>query len=708
MPLPRGDEYQIAVQNPKTAFNDSELRACTVETTPLGLPKPYAGGFTTTYHFLNTTEQWAVRCFTREIPDLQARYQAIFRFQSKNKSGYFVDATCLTDGICIGNQRYPIIKMEWVKGDPLNVFIGKNLSSPDQITKITEEFIKLVKSLENLKIAHGDLQHGNIIVKNGKLFLIDYDGIFLPELVSYSVNEIGHINYQHPSRTDQHYNASIDRFSAIVIYLGLKATSIAPHLWRKYDDSENILFRRDDFTELTTSPLLKDLASLSQLQPLVDRFKGVCNLEFNRLPTLDQFVSGSFTYSKVLTPIIPAYPKRSQYPIYQAFEKGALLEHIGDRVEVIGEITDCRESQTRYKQPYMFLNFGKWPNQTFTLVLWSNAIKEFKTRNVDPISFVGKTISIVGVISSYKDKPQIVVEMPSQIQVMQSEEAIKGKFISPATVPPSVTPVKPVATPKSPSISVSTSKVLNPDIPITKHEAKSLNDLWGKQGSVITKKKPQQLVSASAPTNKPSTISKQDAQVLTSLYGTQKPKLVSSPSVMPSTPGKATKKQKSKIKFFIYLAGALLLVFIGGGIVLNLIGRQPVKLNLPTGALMETQRAVSEDEDFLSPTPKRQFTLTPVPTKTLMPSPTNALIEGCASGNLNVRKGPGIDYRVIDWLLDENCLLFDARTESGDWLRIAPDQSVKIGWVNNSNMKFNLTPNSLLVIDLRDMPTEIP
>ena len=71
MPLPRGDEYYAAVQNPKTAFADKELRDCTVETTPLGLPKPYAGGFTTTYHLLDTSQQWAVRCFTREISDLQ-------------------------------------------------------------------------------------------------------------------------------------------------------------------------------------------------------------------------------------------------------------------------------------------------------------------------------------------------------------------------------------------------------------------------------------------------------------------------------------------------------------------------------------------------------------------------------------------------------------------------------------------------------------
>ena len=49
MALPRGDEYNQAVQNPRVNFSDTELKLCHVETNPLGLPKPYSGGFTTTY-----------------------------------------------------------------------------------------------------------------------------------------------------------------------------------------------------------------------------------------------------------------------------------------------------------------------------------------------------------------------------------------------------------------------------------------------------------------------------------------------------------------------------------------------------------------------------------------------------------------------------------------------------------------------------------
>jgi len=53
MLLPRGDEYIIAVQNPRTAFGDAELKDCTAEVDRFAIPKPYSGGFTATFHLLN-------------------------------------------------------------------------------------------------------------------------------------------------------------------------------------------------------------------------------------------------------------------------------------------------------------------------------------------------------------------------------------------------------------------------------------------------------------------------------------------------------------------------------------------------------------------------------------------------------------------------------------------------------------------------------
>ena len=451
MPLPRGDEYLAAVQNPSTAFSDPELKVSTPEPDQFGIPKPYSGGFTTTFHLQNHSQHWAVRCFTRAIPDLQRRYEAIGRFLQSCADGFFVKAICLNQGIRVGSQWHPIIKMQWLDGETLNTFIDRNISTPGVISKLIPEFVDLVKRLESLKVAHGDLQHGNILVKQGKLYLIDYDGFYLPELSSLKTNEIGHLNYQHPSRTAAHYNSTIDRFSAIVIYLGLSAVAASPPLWRKYNNSENILFCSNDFADVESSPLLIDISRISQLAPLVERFRGVCRLEFDKVPSLDQFISGNFTFPKITVrppaPAVTVPQRRSQYPVIDASLSGSLSEHIGDRVEVIGLITDYHSAQTKHGQPYIFLNFGSYPHQTFTLVLWSTSLAAFSLNNVNPHSLVGKWVKVTGVIGRYQDRLQMTIELPSQVQILSGEEEARQWLGVKPSVSPSPQIRRPISQP---------------------------------------------------------------------------------------------------------------------------------------------------------------------------------------------------------------------------------------------------------------------
>ena len=419
MVLPRGDEYNVAVQNPKIAFTDIDLKASSVEETPLGLPKPYSGGFTITYKLSNHQKGWAVRCFHRDIQDLQKRYQAIGNFLAKTPSQYFVDAKYLSEGIKVNGKGYPIIKMLWLEGEPLNIYLTKAYNQKAKIEKILADFVNLINELEKFGIAHGDLQHGNIMVKNDKLFLIDYDGMYFPELASLKTNEIGHINYQHPKRSASHYNQYIDRFSAIVIYIGLKAISLNPNLWKKYDNSENILFKSKDFGDLQNSALIQDLSAITEMKPFVERLIGCCHLEFEKVPLLKDFLTGSFTYNKSAVGTISI--TRSQYEIIDASKKGSLLEHFGEKIEVVGRISGKHLGSTYNGSPYMFLNFGAYPSQTFTLVVWQEGIAALTAKGMSPTSLVGKYVSVTGVIGSYGSKPQMIIEQPTQIQVLTGE-----------------------------------------------------------------------------------------------------------------------------------------------------------------------------------------------------------------------------------------------------------------------------------------------
>lgn len=426
MLLPNGDDYYQAVQNPAICFSDSDLKNCQVETNPFGLPNPYSGGFTSTYKLSAGNKNWAVRCFTKEIRDLQQRYQSISSFISNNNCKFLVEAKYLQNGIKIKSIFFPIIKMSWLEGEPLNLYIENVYNQKAKLESLLNEFVLLINQLEGFGIAHGDLQHGNIIVKNGKLFLIDYDGMYLPNLVNLVVNELGHPNFQHPRRANQDYNNSIDNFSAIIIYTAIKAIILNPNLWRKYDNGDNLLFKGSDFANTAASELLKEIVNYPELKRLCNNIAAICTLDFNKIPTLKEFINGTIAPSKQILPQVTSV--RSAYLVLDGTQKGKLLEHIGEKIEVIGRITDYRENTTKYGRPYVFMNMGSYPNQSFSVIIWSKGLTALEKRNIPSNSYNFEWVSITGIISMYKGIPQITIEEPSQIQVLKNESNAKAKL----------------------------------------------------------------------------------------------------------------------------------------------------------------------------------------------------------------------------------------------------------------------------------------
>lgn len=439
MLFPTGDAYMLAVQNAWTAFQDADLKRSAVELTPLGLPKPYSGGFATTFRFgangkvTGPAAQWAVRCFKQDLPDLPRRYLAMQRLWAKPTDPLFVRAEYMAPGIRVGQGWFPIVKMDWVQGELLGSYIQDRLYKPAALLALAEELRKLAKRLEQLGVAHGDLQHGNIILEEGRLRLIDYDGMYLPELAGVRVAEIGHVNYQHPGRANQHYNPQLDRFAIITIHLALQGLSKQPSLWRKYDNGDNLLFRQADFLDPDASPLLADLAGIAGLTALVDRFRLVCRDDFGAIPTLDVFLAGSSEAATHVVAKPSPYPPRlegrtsaagsirRQYPVVDATSVGALSEYVGSRIEVIGRISQYFSGRTNTGTPYLFLNFGEYPKRTLTVVVWSRVLQELQALGVEPLAYVGKSVRVTGVVTMYEGRPQMELESASQIRVIISD-----------------------------------------------------------------------------------------------------------------------------------------------------------------------------------------------------------------------------------------------------------------------------------------------
>ena len=170
MAWPTPQEYNEAIQNPSTAFIDPELRAGLPVLTPLGLPRPITGNFASVYQMVCANQRvWAVRCFLRDFDDHQERYAAISQHLAQLSLPYMVNFTFLAEGIRVGGQRYPILKMEWVEGEPFLTYVERNLAAPAILLDIARQWVQMAQTLAQAGIAHGDLQHGNLIVVQGRL-----------------------------------------------------------------------------------------------------------------------------------------------------------------------------------------------------------------------------------------------------------------------------------------------------------------------------------------------------------------------------------------------------------------------------------------------------------------------------------------------------------------------------------------------------------
>lgn len=429
MALPRLGQYQLALQHPATAFADPELRSATVETTPMGLPRVISGGFALTYHLTNGRHQWAVRCFHREASELGRRYQAISRMIAGAGAGPFVPVEYLDQGVTVEGAWYPITKMPWLRASPLNRYVETHLDT-GAIEKLARGFRTLVERLNALGVAHGDLQHGNILVDAfGNLKLVDYDGMYVPALAGMAANESGHLNYQHPLRAGQ-FDPLLDRFSAAVILTALRALAANPALWHRYSNGENLLFRRADFDGPDRSPLFAELHSLPPVAPLAERLAALCRMDYASLPPLTQFADGPLSQRPAATNPFPVPAARSQFEVIDAADRERLLHHEGDVVTVVGRIAAARQRWSRQRRPYVVVNVGPDKSNGLTLQLWSQALNFFMPAGQVIAAYNGHWVRATGLVAithrrdtARTPRPQIVINLPSDVQLVSEDEA---------------------------------------------------------------------------------------------------------------------------------------------------------------------------------------------------------------------------------------------------------------------------------------------
>ncbi len=271
MPWPSLDEYFATLQNPDLCFADPRLTGGTVQPNTMGLPLIVCGQFAGVCRVdCGSGGVWAVRFFQSNRAGIRDRYQAISAHLRAHKSPIFATFEFVDDGIMVNGAWYPIVLMEWVAGESLLEHIAGLVKRRDTqgLRDLAERWVTLLQDLEALEVAHGDLQHGNIRVQSdGRLRLIDYDGMWVPALKGQQSLELGLADYQHPGRSGADYGPHLDRFSGLTILVALLALAQDIDLWPKDPDVEYILFRSADYKAPARSSVFKRVAKLTGKDP---------------------------------------------------------------------------------------------------------------------------------------------------------------------------------------------------------------------------------------------------------------------------------------------------------------------------------------------------------------------------------------------------------------------------------------------------------
>ncbi len=456
MALPAVDQFNEAVQNPQTAFTDPVLKSAQPKTNAYGIPQALGGSFALTYTFTSAAgHKWAVRCFHKAVAGLGERYAQISQTLNRLNNRYFVKFEYQPEGIRVNSAACPIVKMEWVDGETLGSYLDRNYRDRASLLTLRNQFRQLEGFLRGQNIAHGDLQNGNVMVGRD-VRLIDYDGLYVPGLPTGRGTELGHRHFQHPRRQASDHGPALDRFSFIAIDLALSAVAEKPELFKQFSTGENILFTANDYLDPDQSKVFEALRAIPALKPAVDRFAQVCAGPVAAVPALDAFLNPP-------SAPVAAPPRAAARPHSPAVYIGAFevldgvnfargLEFVGQRVELIGKITDVKYGETqrtRMPKPYVFINFGHWRGKILKIAIWSEGLDNLPGDAHPTRQWIGRWISVTGLVDPPYSSAQygythltVTVTESSQMRLIAEEEA-RWRLASigqPRPVPPPLPP----------------------------------------------------------------------------------------------------------------------------------------------------------------------------------------------------------------------------------------------------------------------------
>ncbi len=291
MNYPLISEYIEAIKAAKENFDElKNLRPVLDED---GGPVMTSGNFAVVFKMKDeqTGKQHAVKCFLKDQEGRAEAYRMIAEELEYVSSTFltpikYLDKELFVDSMNSDETEFPVLLMDWVEGQTLDKYIQKYVyryqraEYLDETTESEEKAVELlVNGYELEKIAyqfsclaiwllqqpfaHGDLKPDNIIVKeDGRLVLVDYDGMYVPAMKGQKARELGSPDFRHPLRNENDFDEHIDDFPLSSILLSLLAIANEPSLLEKYGGDGRLLLSERDYRNIAESEVLDALRPL--------------------------------------------------------------------------------------------------------------------------------------------------------------------------------------------------------------------------------------------------------------------------------------------------------------------------------------------------------------------------------------------------------------------------------------------------------------
>lgn len=267
--MPTIPSIRTSVENQSVLVLDNHAKNGIFRRDARGRLIAYAGGFSVVFPYeTSNKEKWAFRCWHSDVNNSQRRYEIISDAIQEARLDFLCGFDYIEKGINVEGKVYPTTRMRWIDGTTLKDYICQNRTSKHLLKKLAKKFLAMTRALHNLSLAHGDLQHGNILVSNKhQLYLVDYDSFYCPALKGEADNVTGLPDYQHPARISNNaVSERLDYFSELIIYLSILAIAENPSLIDKYrvEDADRLLFSKEDFVDIQNAQIYKDIYSLGK------------------------------------------------------------------------------------------------------------------------------------------------------------------------------------------------------------------------------------------------------------------------------------------------------------------------------------------------------------------------------------------------------------------------------------------------------------